>query len=107
MEELADSVGTRTMEQVYCKLQNMRTKFKNDDPEIRRVLREEFQKYQDSIKRRTSKTTQEREDGRKNSHQGRRMWTIEEMNTMCEALKTHGTSVRAITRELNFSRTGK
>lgn len=45
LEELADAVGTRTIEQVYCKLQNTRRKFKNDDPEIRRVLRSEFQKY--------------------------------------------------------------
>ena len=53
LEELAEAVGTRTIEQVYCKLQNTRTRFKNDDPEIRRVLREEFKKYQSSLKRRT------------------------------------------------------
>ena len=52
LEELAEAVGTRTIEQVYCKLQNTRTRFKNDDPEIRRVLREEFKKYQSSLKRR-------------------------------------------------------
>ena len=95
------------MEQVYCKLQNLRTKFKNDDPEIRRVLREEFHKYQISLKRRTFKTIQDREDGRRNAHLGRRMWTVEEMNTMCGALKTFGASVSAITRELNYSRTAK
>ena len=57
LEELAEAVGTRTMEQVYCKLQNTRTRFKNDDPEIRRVLREEFKKYQSSLKQRTQKQT--------------------------------------------------
>ena len=57
LEELAEAVGTRTMEQVYCKLQNTRTRFKNDDPEIRRVLREEFKKYQSSLKRRTEQQT--------------------------------------------------
>ena len=53
LESLAAAVGSRSMEQVYCKLQNTRTKFKNEDPEIRRVLRDEFQKYQHSLKRRT------------------------------------------------------
>ena len=48
--ELADAVGTRTMEQVYCKLQNTRYRFKTDDPEIRRVLRDEFRTYQHSLK---------------------------------------------------------
>ena len=58
MEELASAVGTRTIEQVYCKLQNTRTKFKNNDPEIRRILREEFHKYRNSLRQRDGKVPQ-------------------------------------------------
>ena len=111
LEELAEAVGTRTMEQVYCKLQNTRTRFKNDDPEIRRVLREEFKKYQSSLKQRTEQQSLLNcEDGScapKEPHHSRRIWTREEMDVLMAALYRHGTSISAIARELNNTRTNK
>ena len=68
LEELAEAVGgTRTIEQVYCKLQNTRRKFKNDDPEIRRVLRTEFQKYQKCKKKLLRFTTSTAQNGGENT----------------------------------------
>ena len=66
------------MEQVYCKLQNTRYRFKTDDPEIRRVLRDEFRTYQHSLKQRILNASySDRKEVRT-----RRMWSREEMDIL-------------------------
>lgn len=113
LEQLASAVGTRSIEQVYCKLQNTRTKFKNNDPEIRRVLREEFHKYRLSVRKRDGKKNPQLKRCKKEptsasmEENKRRIWTREEMEIVCETLRRFGTSVSAITQALDDSRTNK
>ncbi len=103
------------MAQVYCKLQNLRTKFKNDDPEIKRVLREEFQQYQRTLNKQpnatakgsTAKLFKQNDNLRQMGMLARRMWSREEMDTLIRALGKYGVSVSAIARELKQTRSQK
>ena len=38
-------MGTRSLSQVYCRLQNMKSRNIGDCPEIRRILRESWRAY--------------------------------------------------------------
>ena len=120
LEELVDNVSSHSLSQVFCKLRLIKTRFQQDDAEIRRMLQDswsDYRKLQEKCyqpvavaaagpeQRVASKHGHHRISKLPRHKRQRRIWNQQEMEILRETLQNHGTSISAITRALKGQRT--